>query len=61
MPEVYIYANKGRTPEQKRGLLVDMTEAVVKNFGVKKEDVVVTIVENDPANKAKGGIPFNER
>jgi 4-oxalocrotonate tautomerase len=61
MPEVYIYANQGRTPEQKRGLLVDVTEAVVKNFGAKKEDVVVTIVENDPANKAKGGIPFNER
>lgn len=61
MPEVYVHAAKGRTPEQKRGLLLDITEAVVRNFGVKREDVVVTIVEADPTMKAKGGVVFSER
>ena len=61
MPEVYVHAAKGRTAEQKRGLLLDITDAVVRNFGVKPEDVVVTIVEAEPALKAKGGVPFNER
>lgn len=61
MPEVYVHAAKGRTPEQKRGLLLDITEAVVRNFGVQREDVVVTIVEADPALKAKGGVIFSER
>lgn len=61
MPEVYVHAVKGRTPEQKRGLLIDITEAVVKNFGVPRDAVTVEIVEAEPNAKSKGGVPFSER
>jgi 4-oxalocrotonate tautomerase len=61
MPEVYVYAVEGRTLDQKRGLLQDITAAVVKNFGVPAESVVVQVVEAPKTNKAKGGVLFSER
>ena len=61
MPEVIVYAVAGRTPEQKKGLMKDITDAVVKNFGVKIEAVTVQIVEAPRTDKAKGGVPFTER
>jgi 4-oxalocrotonate tautomerase len=61
MPEIVVYAVAGRTPEQKRALMKDITDAVVNNFGVKPEAVVVSIVETAKTDKAKGGIPFSER
>ena len=33
MPEVVVYILEGRTLEQKRGLVKDITDAVVKNAG----------------------------
>jgi 4-oxalocrotonate tautomerase len=60
MPEVYVHSVKGRTPEQKRGLIKDITEAVVKNYGVPIDAVLVQIVESDPSDKAKGGVTFSE-
>jgi len=61
MPEVYVHAIEGRTKEQKRALVKDITEAVVKNFGVAPDAVLVEIVENSRNNKAKGGVLFSER
>ena len=61
MPEVVVYAVGGRTPEQKRALMKDITDAVVKNFGVAVEAVVVQIVEAPKADKMKGGTLFSER
>jgi len=61
MPEVYVHAVEGRTPAQKKALMKDITEAVVKNFGTAPEAVVVTIVESLKINKAKAGVPFTER
>jgi 4-oxalocrotonate tautomerase len=61
MPEIIVYAVEGRTPEQKRALMKDITDAVVKNFTVPAEAVVVQIVESAKSSKAKGGIPFTER
>jgi 4-oxalocrotonate tautomerase len=61
MPEVYVHAVEGRTAEQKRALMKDITDAVVRNFGVSPETVVVTIVESLKVNKAKAGVPFTER
>jgi 4-oxalocrotonate tautomerase len=61
MPEVYVYAIEGRTLDQKRGLLQDITAAVVKNFGVPADSVVVQVVEAPKTNKAKGGVLFSER
>jgi 4-oxalocrotonate tautomerase len=61
MPEVIVYAVEGRTPEQKKALMKDITDAVVKNFGTKVEAVTVQIVESRKTDKAKGGVPFSER
>jgi 4-oxalocrotonate tautomerase len=61
MPEIYVFCAEGRTPEQKKGLMKDLTEAMVKNFSVKADLVTVQIVESPKINKAKGGIPFSER
>jgi 4-oxalocrotonate tautomerase len=61
MPEIVVYAVAGRSPEQKRALMKDITDAVVNNFGVKADAVVVSIVETPKTDKAKGGIPFSER
>jgi 4-oxalocrotonate tautomerase len=61
MPEVYVHAIKGRTQEQKRALIKDISDAVVKHFNVPVEAVMVEIVECEPGNKAKGGVLFSER
>src|SRR5262249_49740600 len=61
MPEIYVHAVKGRTQEQKRALVKDITDAVVKNFSVPTDAVVVEIVETEPTLKAKGGVLFSER
>jgi 4-oxalocrotonate tautomerase len=61
MPEVVVYAVEGRTLDQKRGLLKDITNAVVKNFNVAPEAVTVQIVEAPKTSKSKGGVLFSER
>ncbi len=61
MPEVVVFCVEGRTPEQKKSLMQDITTAVVKNFDVRPEQVTVQLVEAPKINKAKGGVPFSER
>jgi len=61
MPEIIVYAVEGRSPEQKRALMKDITSAVVKNFDVEPASVTVQIVEARKIDKAKGGVPFSER
>jgi 4-oxalocrotonate tautomerase len=60
MPEVVVYAIEGRSIEQKRGLVKDITNALVKNYGVPADAVVVTMVETPRHDKAKGGVLFSE-
>ena len=61
MPEIFVYAIEGRSLEQKRALVKDITEAVVRNFNVPADVVVVQIVESAKDSKAKGGVLFSER
>ena len=61
MPEIYVHAVEGRTLDQKRALVRDITAAVVKNFNVPADSVMVQIVESVKENKAKGGVLFSER
>ena len=61
MPEVYVHAVEGRTPAQKKALMKDITDAVVKNFKVKPEAVMVQIMESSKESKAKGGFLFSDR
>jgi len=61
MPEIHIYAAEGRTLEQKRQLVREVTDAVVRNFAVPAEVVVVQIIEAPKTSKARGGVLFSEQ
>jgi len=61
MPEVFIHAVEGRSTEQKRKLVAEITDAVVRNFNVSADAVMVEIIESSRDNKAKGGKLFSER
>ena len=60
MPEVVVYILEGRTLEQKRGLVKDITDAVVKNAGAQPDAVTVSLVELPRNSKGKGGVLFSE-
>lgn len=61
MPEIIVYAVEGRSAEQKKALMRDITDAVVRNYGVPAERVVVQIVESRKDSKSRGGVPFSEQ
>ncbi len=60
MPLVTVQALEGRTIEQKRGLVKDITEAVVKNFKVEPDAVTISIIEVSKDNLAKAGKLFTD-
>ena len=55
MPIVMVFADEGRTIDQKRGLVKDISDAVCKNFAVAPEAVSVLIREGKKENRAKAG------
>lgn len=61
MPEVQVYMAEGRTDEQKKAMMRDITQALVKNLGVPADVVTVQIVEAKLTDKMKGGETFLER
>jgi 4-oxalocrotonate tautomerase len=61
MPEVTINLAAGRSNEQKKALMYDITQAVMKNCNVPADAVVVQINEAQLVNKMKGGQTFEER
>src|ERR1019366_3592857 len=54
MPEVYVHAVEGRTLDQKRALVKDITAAVVKHFNATPEAVMVQIVESPQGEQSQG-------
>jgi 4-oxalocrotonate tautomerase len=61
MPLITVKAKEGRTIEQKRALVKDITEAVVKNFKAQREAVIIDIVDYSGENLAKAGQLFVDR
>ena len=61
MPEVTVNMAAGRTDEQKKGMMLDITQALVKNLGVDAEAVTVQINEAPRTHKMTGGKTFVER
>ena len=61
MPEIYIYAIEGRSMEQKRALIREITDSVVRNFQVDPSTVMIQIMETPKHSKAKGGVLFSDR
>jgi 4-oxalocrotonate tautomerase len=60
MPTVIVEAIEGRTAEQKRGLARDFTEAVVKHFNVRPEQVTIIIHDLKLEDVAKSGTLFSD-
>ena len=60
MPEIIVYAVEGRTIDQKRGLVRDITDAVVRNLAVSADKVIVQIIETPKTDKARGGVLFSD-
>ena len=58
MPLVTIKLFEGRTTEQKRGMVKDVTDAIVKNIGCEPDVVTIDIVDIKGENLAKGGKLF---
>jgi phenylpyruvate tautomerase PptA (4-oxalocrotonate tautomerase family) len=46
MPEVVVYLLEGRSLDQKRGPVEDITQAVVKNAGTTADQVTVSLVRD---------------
>ena len=61
MPAMVVYAVEGRSAAQKKALMVNITEAVVETLGVERDRVVVSIIETNAENKARGGVLYSER
>jgi 4-oxalocrotonate tautomerase len=61
MPEIYIYAIEGRTIDQKRKLVKEVTEAVARNLEVPEDAVLIQLIESSREAKAKGGVLFSDR
>ena len=55
MPLVIIHSDEGRSVDQKRGLVKDITEAVCNNFNVPPEAVSIMIKEGKKENRGKAG------
>lgn len=61
MPEVTINLAAGRTPDQKKQLMKEITDVVCRTCNVDPANVVVSIQETPLAHKMKGGVLFSER
>ena len=55
MPTVIIEADEGRTIDQKRGLVKEITDAVCRNFNVEPQAVTIHIHEGKKENRGKAG------
>jgi 4-oxalocrotonate tautomerase len=56
MPHIQITMLKGRTIEQKRKIVERVTDALAEEAKTPKEGVVVTIVEVEREDYARGGV-----
>jgi 4-oxalocrotonate tautomerase len=61
MPILIVEADAGRTVEQKRGLVRDVTAAVCKNFNVEPQSVTIIIHEQKKENRGKAGTLILDR
>lgn len=60
MPLIQIDLLKGRSRQQIKRLVKDITDAVVEDAGAKREAVNIVIRESDPGHIASGGVLKSE-
>ncbi len=61
MPSIQITMLKGRTIEQKRKLVERITDVMVEEAKTAKDGVVVTILEVEREDYARGGVLMADR
>jgi 4-oxalocrotonate tautomerase len=61
MPEVHVFMAEGRTDEQKKNMMVDVTKALMTHLDCPADAVTVQIIEAKWTEKMKGGRTFAER
>lgn len=61
MPFIDVTMGTGRTPEQIRMLIHELTDAVCRSIGAPREAVRVVIRETQPTHWAAGDITIAER
>lgn len=61
MPEVHVFMAEGKTDEQKKNMMLDITKALMTNLECAAESVTVQIVEAKWSHKMKAGQTFEER
>ncbi len=61
MPEVTVELAQGRTIEQKRTIVKEITDTISRVCEVDPQAVVVIIHDNPRTSKAKGGVLFSDR
>lgn len=61
MPLVTIKLFEGRTAEQKRGLVKDVTEAICRNVDCPASAVTIDIVDMKRENFAQGGTLYTDK
>ena len=61
MPEVHVFMAAGKTDEQKKHMMTDITNALVGNLDCAADSVTVQIIEAKWSEKMKGGRTFVDR
>jgi 4-oxalocrotonate tautomerase len=61
MPHIQITMLKGRTIQQKRKLVERVTDVMAEEAKTPKDGVVVTIIEVDREDYARGGVLMADR
>ncbi len=61
MPHIQITMLKGRSTEQKRKLVERVTDVVAEEAVVAKDGVVITIIEVEREDYARGGVLMADR
>ncbi len=61
MPIININLLEGRTVEQKRKLVVEITDAVVKSLNVKADAVKIILQDMAKHDYAEGGVLFMDK
>lgn len=61
MPNIFIETFEGRSIDEKKKVIEEITNVVSQAWNVDKETVNIRILENKRENVARGGILFSER
>lgn len=61
MPIVQVHLLEGRTNEQKKNLVREVTSSICSSLGVKPEQVRIILSEMNPGDYSVGGELFSEK